>query len=117
MNIMNDKQRLFLSCLEKHVGRANAIHVGELLAEYNKLSLEKIKDTRTLRGIKEELNDFYGQTILSDTKGGYWIAADYDEVLAYEQFLKSYSDNMFYQVKRVKQNFTKKDGKQLSFIA
>jgi len=116
MNIMTEQHKTFLYCLSAHIGKANAIHAKDLLDVFNRHTSDKIKETRTLRDLKEELNDFYGQCILSNTTDGYWIAQTYDEVLAYEKFLKSYSDNMFFQIKKVKENFTKKDGKQLSLV-
>lgn len=113
---LTQQHKIFLYCLNNHIGRTNAIHAEDLIKEYNTHTLEHIKYTRTLRDLKEELNDFHGQCILSDSQVGYWIAQTYDEVLAYEKFLQSYSDNMFFQIKKVKENFSKKDGKQLSFV-
>ena len=104
---------LLIDIMKSHKGKSLAIKRRELLTRFNMRALrgEEITD-RTIRKIKEECNEYFGQFILSDNEKGYWVANSLNDIVEYEQYYRSYVYNFFKQIEKVKANYANRAEKQ-----
>jgi len=72
--------------IQKHVGQANAISARDLARGFY---VPKLTDRRVRRIIAHHWDRWAGAgtIVCSKSGGGFWVAADYEEALAYRDWL------------------------------